>query len=166
MTKTFFHRVEPSKKVSFHLNPIASDVIKAIEKFQFPISVTTKVSGRVSIFSKFKALIRDKFLMKPSYQRSFGTKETAAGSEPRLNIVTLLLTPKETTGPPAAEPELVKQKKAMKKVMKLGSCCDGNNMWLPLSKRSKGIPNIFFSGKWAFLTSALAIRSAGFTITS
>jgi hypothetical protein len=149
MAKTFFHRVEPSKKVSFHLNPIASDVSKAIEKFHFPTSVTTKVSGRVSIFSKFKALIRDKFLMKPSYQRSLGTKEAAAGSELRLNIVTLLLTPKETTGPPAADQELVK-KKAMKKVMKPGSCCDGNNMWLPLSKRSKGIPNMFLVGNGHF----------------
>jgi hypothetical protein len=96
------------------LNPVAREVSKAIEKFHFPISsVTTKVSGRVSIiFSKFKALIRNKFLLtKPSYQRSLGTKETAAGSE-LLNIVTLLLTPKEATGTPtAAEQELVTRRR-------------------------------------------------------
>ncbi|KAK3150296.1 hypothetical protein QOZ80_3AG0231380 [Eleusine coracana subsp. coracana] len=155
--KTFFHRVEPSKKVSFHLNPVASDVSKAIEKFHFPISVTTKVSGRVSILSQFKALIRDKFLMKSSYQRSLGTKETAAGNE-LLNIVTLLLTPKEATGP-TAEEKLGKNK-AMK-VVRPG-WCDGKNVWLPLSKGSKGISSMFLSGKWAFLTSALAIRTPGY----
>ncbi|WVZ55212.1 hypothetical protein U9M48_005904 [Paspalum notatum var. saurae] len=163
MPKTIFHHVEPSKKVSFHLNPIASDVSKAIEKFHFPISVTTKVSGRVSIFSKFKALIRDKFLVKKpsSYQsRSlFVSKETAAVSE-LLQIVSLLLTPKEVTGPTTTEQELVIKK--AKKVMKPGSGSDGSQPWLlPLSKRSKGISSMFFSGKWAFLTSALAIRTSG-----
>ncbi|KAL6589767.1 hypothetical protein ACP70R_050214 [Stipagrostis hirtigluma subsp. patula] len=157
--KTFFHRVEPSKKVSFHVNPIASDVSKAIEKFHFPISVTTKVSGRISIFSKFKALVRDKlFLTKQStYQRSLGSKETAAVSE-LLQIVSLLLTPKEVTGP-TTEHELVKKK--AKKVMKPESGCDGNSVWLPLSKGSKSISSMFLSGKWAFLTSALAIRTPG-----
>ncbi|RLN39752.1 hypothetical protein C2845_PM01G00900 [Panicum miliaceum] len=160
--KTFFHRVEPSKKVSFHLNPLASDVSKAIEKFHFPISVTTKVSGRVSIFSKFKALIRDKFLVtKPSsYQRSLGGKETATVSE-LLRIVSLLLTPKEVTGPKTTEQELVKKK--AEKVMKPEFGCEGSDTWLvPVSKRSKGISSMFFSGKWAaFLTSALAIRTPG-----
>uniref|UniRef100_A0A0A9D6H0 NAC domain-containing protein n=1 Tax=Arundo donax TaxID=35708 RepID=A0A0A9D6H0_ARUDO len=157
--KTFFHRVEPPKKVSFHLNPVARDVSKAIEKFHFPISVPAKISGRVSFFSKFKALIRDKFLMKPSsYQRSLGSKDTAAVSE-LLQIVSLLLTPKEVTGP-ATEQELVKKK--AKKVMKPGSGSDGSSVWfLPLSKGSKGISSMFFSGKWAFLTSALAIRAPG-----
>ncbi|CAL4928719.1 unnamed protein product [Urochloa decumbens] len=163
VAKTCFHRVEPSKKVSFHLNPLASDISKAIEKFHFPISVTTKVSGRVSIFSKFKAIIRDKFLViKPStYQRSLGSKETAAVSE-LLQIVSLLLTPKEVAGPTTTtEQELVKKK--AKKVMQPGSGCEGSDAWLlpPLSKRSKGISSMFFSGKWAFLTSALAIRTPG-----
>lgn len=159
--KTFFHRVEPSTKVSFHLNPLASDVSKAIEKFHFPISVTTKVSGRVSIFSKFKALIRDKFLVtkSSSYQRSLGNKETATVSE-LLQIVSLLLTPKEVTGPTTTEQELVKKK--AEKVMKPEFGCEGSDAWLvPLSKRSKGISSMFFSGKWAFLTSALAIRTPG-----
>lgn len=157
---TIFHHVEPSKKVSFHLNPIASDVSKAIEKFHFPTSVTTKISGRVSIFSKFKALIRDKFLVKkpPSYQGSL-SKETAAVSD-LLQIVSLLLTPKEVTGPTTTEKELVKK---ANKVMKPGSGCDGSQAWLlPLSTRSKGISSMFFSGKWAFLTSALAIRTPGY----
>ncbi|KAF8780205.1 hypothetical protein HU200_001872 [Digitaria exilis] len=161
--KTFFHRVEPSKKVSFHLNPLASDVSKAIEKFHFPISATTKViSGRVSIFSKFKALIRDKFLMTKasSYQRSLGSKETAAVSELLQIVSSLLLTPMEVTGPTTTEQELVKNK--AKKVMKPGSGCEGSDAWLvPLSKRSKDISSMFFSGKWTFLTSALAIRTPG-----
>jgi hypothetical protein len=146
------------------LNPLASDVSKAIEKFHFPISVTAKVSGRVSIFSKFKALVRDKFLVtKPSsHQRSLGSKETAAVSE-LLQIVSLLLTPKEVTGPTTTDEqeELVKNK--AKKVMEPGSGCEGSDdAWLvPVSKRSKGISSMFFSGKWAFLTSALAIRTPG-----
>ena len=127
------------------MNPLASDVSKAIEKFHFPISVTTKVSGRVSIFSKFKALIRDKFLVtKPSsyYQRSLGNKETATVSE-LLQIVSLLLTPKEVTGPTTTEQELVKKK--AEKVMKPEFGCEGSDAWLvPLSKRSKGISSMFF----------------------
>lgn len=151
--KTFFHRIEPSKKVSFHLNPVASDVSEAIEKFHFPI--TTKVSGRVSIFSKFKALVRDKFLMRPSYKRSLGSKETTVSE--LLQIVSLLLAPKEVTGP--TEQELVKKK--AKEVMKPGWGCDGgNNVWLPLSK-GKGISSMFLGGKWTFLTSALAICTPG-----
>lgn len=153
--KTFFHRIEPSKKVSFHLNPVASDVSEAIEKFHFPI--TTKVSGRVSIFSKFKALIMDKFLMRPSYKRYLGSKETTASD--LLQIVSLLLAPKEVTGP--IEQELVKKK--AKEVMKPGpgwGCDGGNNVWLPLSK-GKGISSMFLSGKWTFLTSALAICTPG-----
>ncbi|KAJ1299072.1 hypothetical protein BS78_01G503200 [Paspalum vaginatum] len=161
--KTIFHHVEPSKKVSFHLNPIASDVSKAIEKFHFPISVTTKVSGRVSVFSKFKALIRDKFLVKKlsSYQsRSLVSKETAAVSE-LLQILSLLLTPKQVTGPTTSTEQELVIKKA-KKMIKPGSGSDGSQQWLlPLSKRSKGISSMFFSGKWAFLTSALAIRTSG-----
>lgn len=169
---TFFHHVEPSKKVSFHLNPIASEVSKATEKFHFPISVATKVSGSVSIFSKFKAIIRDKFLVKkPSssslYQRSSGSKETVAVSELLQIVSSLLLTPMEVTGPATittttttTEQELVKK---AKKVMKLGPGCDGSHhAWLlPLSKRSKGISSMFLSGKWTFLTSALAIRTPG-----
>ncbi|KAL6847498.1 hypothetical protein ACP4OV_022524 [Aristida adscensionis] len=157
--ETFFHQVEPSTKVRFHLNPMASDVSKAIEKFHFPIT-PNKVSGRFSIFSKFKALIRDKLsLMKPSYQRSLGSKERAAVSE-LLQIVSLLLTPKEATGP-NTEQELVK-KKAKKVMKKPGSGCDGDCLWLPLSKgSSKGISSMFLSGKWALLTSALAIRPPG-----
>ncbi|XP_006649289.1 NAC domain-containing protein 86-like [Oryza brachyantha] len=153
--KTFFHRIEPSKKVSFHSNPAASAVSKATEKFHFPI-LTTKVSGRVSIFSKFKALIRDKlFLMRPSssYQRLGSSKETTVSE--LLQIVSLLLAPKQVTGP--TEQELVKKK--AKEVMKPGWGRDGSNkLWLPLSK-GKGISSMFLSGKWTFLTSALAIRT-------
>jgi hypothetical protein len=152
--KTFFHRIEPSKKVSFHSNPAATAVSKATEKFHFP--VTTKVSGRVSIFSKFKALIRDKFLMmRPShsYQR-LGSKETTVNE--LLQIVSLLLAPEQINGCPT-EQELVKKK--AKEVMKPGWGREGSNkLWLPLSK-GKGISSMFLSGKWTFLTSALAIST-------
>ncbi|KAL5210720.1 hypothetical protein ABZP36_006343 [Zizania latifolia] len=138
--KTFFHRVEPSKKVSFHSNPVASTVVgKAAEKFHFP--VTAKVSGRVSIFTKFKALIRDKFLMRPSCQSRSGNKETTVTSE-LLQVVSLLLVPKEVvTG--ATEQELVK-KKAKEEMMKpAGWGRDGSNrLWL-LPSKGKGIFSMF-----------------------
>ncbi|KAL5218174.1 hypothetical protein ABZP36_018858 [Zizania latifolia] len=149
--KTFFHRVEPSKKVSFHSNPLANTVSNATEKFHSP--VTAEVSGRVSIFSKLKALIRGKLLMRPSYQRS-GSKETTVSE--LLQIVSLLLAPKEATGP-TDEQELVKKK--AKEVMKPGWGRNGSNkLWLPPSK-GKGISSMFLSGKWTLLSSALAIRT-------
>uniref|UniRef100_A0A0D9VNS9 NAC domain-containing protein n=1 Tax=Leersia perrieri TaxID=77586 RepID=A0A0D9VNS9_9ORYZ len=154
--KTFFHRIEPSKKIRFHSNPAATAVSKATtEKFHFP--VTTKViSGRVSIFSKLKALIRDKFLMRrPSsnYQR-LGSKETTVAE--LLQIVSLLLAPKQITGP--TEQVLVK-KKAKEVMKKPGWGRDGGNkLWLPIPK-GKGISSMFLSGKWTFLTSALAIST-------
>ncbi|PWZ05889.1 NAC domain-containing protein 86 [Zea mays] len=168
--KTFFHHVEPSKKVSFHLNnnPVASDddVSKATGKSRSPIIsvMTTKDSGSsFSVFSKLKALIRDKFLLKKlpsSCQRSLlGSKETAAVSELLQMVVSsLLLTPTEVTGPTTEREELTR--KAMKPAGPRR--CDGSHAWLlPLPKRSKGISSMFFSGKWAFLTSALAIRAPG-----
>lgn len=102
-----------------------------------------------------KALIRGKFLMmrKPSsmYQRSEMTVSEL------LQIVSLLLAPKEVT---EQEPELVRKKA---KKVKPGWGCDGcNNPWqLGLPKRNKGISSMFLSGKWAFLTTALAIRAPG-----
>lgn len=146
---TFFHRVEPPKMVSFHLNPVASKVGKAIEKSHY-LPVTSKVSGstKVSIFGKVKALIRGKFLKRPSsqYQRS----ETTVSE--LLQIVSLLLAPNEVT---EQEAELV-GKKAKK--VKPGWGCDGS--WQPKWNK-QGIFSMFFRGKWAFLTSALAIRAPG-----
>jgi len=60
-----------------------------------------------------------------------------------LQIVSLLLTPKEVTGPTTTEQELVKKK--AEKVMKQEFGCEGSDAWLvPLSKRSKGISSMFF----------------------
>lgn len=159
--KTFFHRVEPPKKVSFHLNPAASEVSKAIEKFHY-LPVTSKVSGsgsssRVSVFGKVKALIRGKFPTmrrppSPQHQRS----ETTVSE--LLQIVSLLLAPKEV---------VIEQEEMVRKKVKPGRWgCDGgcSSSWhlgLP-GKGSKGISSMFLSGKWAFLTSALAaIRAPG-----
>uniref|UniRef100_A0ACD5WTD5 Uncharacterized protein n=1 Tax=Avena sativa TaxID=4498 RepID=A0ACD5WTD5_AVESA len=156
VAETFFHRIEPPKMVSFHLNPVASEVGKAIEKFHY-LPVTSKVSGissRVSIFGKVKSLIRGKFLSmrRPSsqYQRS----ETTVSE--LLQIVSLLLAPKEVT----EQEELVGKKE---KKVKPGWGCDGcNGSWqLGPPKGNKGISSMFLSGKWAFLTSALAIRAPG-----
>ena len=141
--------------VSFHLNPVASEVGRATEKFSY-LPVTSKVSGsRVSIFGKVKALIRGKFLRRrptSQYQRS----ETTVSE--LLQIVSLLLAPKEVT---EQEEELVRKKA---KKVKPGWGCDGcNSSWqLGLPKGNKqGISSMFLSGKWAFLTSALAIRASG-----
>lgn len=153
-SKTFFHRVEPPKMVSFHLNPVASEVGKAIEKFRY-LPVASKVSGssRVSIFGKVKALIRGKLLTRRSSSQ-YQSSETTVSE--LLQIVSLLLAPKEVT-----EEEEPVGKKAKK--VKPGWGCDGcNSAWqFGLPKGSKGISSMFLSGKWAFLTSALAIRAPG-----
>ncbi|XP_037437222.1 uncharacterized protein LOC119304159 [Triticum dicoccoides] len=163
--KTFFHRVEPPKKVSFHLNPAASEVSKAIEKFHY-LPVTSKVSGsgssssRVSVFGKVKALIRGKFptMRRPPSPLQHQRPETTVSE--LLQIVSLLLAPKEAVT--EREEEMVSRKKV--KPGRRG--CDGgcSSSWqlgLP-GKGSKGISSMLLSGKWAFLTSALAaVRAPG-----
>ncbi|THU56194.1 hypothetical protein C4D60_Mb11t14710 [Musa balbisiana] len=60
-TKTFFHHVEPSKKVSFHLNPTGrQDAVAETSE------LATKAGGRFSFFSRFKAFVRDKLMGKSS----------------------------------------------------------------------------------------------------
>jgi hypothetical protein len=140
--------------VSFHLNPVASEVGKAIEKFHY-LPVTSKVSGsRVSIFGKVKALIRNKFVTMRRPSSQYQKSETTVSE--LLQIVSLLLAPKEVT-----EQEELVRKKAKK--VKPGRDCDGcNNSWqLGLPKGSKCISSMFLSGKWTFLRSPLAIRAPG-----
>ncbi|XP_044979941.1 uncharacterized protein LOC123447411 [Hordeum vulgare subsp. vulgare] len=158
--KTFFHRVEPPNKVSFHLNPAASEVSKAIEKFHY-LPVTSKVSAsgsssRVSVFGKVKALIRGKFptMRRPPSSSSLPRhRRSETTVSELLQIVSLLLAPKGDV----TEREETARKKA--KPGRWG--CDGGcgSSWqlvgLP-GKGSKGISSMFLSGKWAFLTSALA----------
>lgn len=84
--------------VSVHLSPVASDVVsKATEKFHSPITVTVT---KASVFSKLKALVRDKFLVgkTPSScrRRSLGNKEIAAVSE-LLQIVRSVVAPLNDT---------------------------------------------------------------------
>ncbi|KQK23951.1 uncharacterized protein LOC100843938 isoform X2 [Brachypodium distachyon] len=173
--ETFFHRVEPPNKVSFHLNPAANSSVgvgKAIsEKIHCSyhyLPVTSKVSGSnkvSSIFSKVKALVRDKFMArKPSLSLHRRRSEETATVSELLQIVSLLLAAPSSNKEVTEQGDLVARKKAKEPVMMkppVWGCDDGcSNPWLPKRNNNKGISGMFLSGKWAFLTSALlAIRA-------
>ncbi|XP_073001879.1 NAC domain-containing protein 54-like [Typha latifolia] len=55
MAKTIYHPIEPSKKISFYMNPVARDGV-VVGRFH----LSTNEVSRVSIFSKFKTFMRDK----------------------------------------------------------------------------------------------------------
>lgn len=57
ISDTFFHRVEPSKKVSFHLNPVKAREAAAMT-FEHG-GARSGDGGRASFFSKFKAFVRE-----------------------------------------------------------------------------------------------------------
>ncbi|TVU48594.1 hypothetical protein EJB05_08235 [Eragrostis curvula] len=174
-------QVENLRGVRLHNNDLGEIVVEGDESSptecitQYPIADAADNSGEAGhltdptdaggldttpIFSQSQpddfAIGFDDVNPSASFDLSLGSKESATGSE-LLQIVSLLLTPKEVTGP-TSEQQLVQKAK----VMKPGWGCDGNNVWLPLSKGSKGISSMFLSGKWAFLTSALAIRTPGY----
>nr|CAD1844658.1 unnamed protein product [Ananas comosus var. bracteatus] len=138
VAETHFHQIEPSKKVSFHMNPMARDnvLVETIEKGR----------SRVSVFSKFKAFMRDKIngekiSMKPckrSLEQAI-SMEQASLKENQMK--------EEKEG--ACSNEL-KQVKNWKK------SDQENNIWFP-GVRKRGFVSMLLYGKWAFFTAPFAL---------
>ncbi|OAY66168.1 NAC domain-containing protein 86 [Ananas comosus] len=165
VAETHFHQIEPSKKVSFHMNPMARDnvLVETIEKGR----------SRVSVFSKFKAFMRDKIngekiSMKPC-KRSLGN-ETMSGM---LQVVsTVILNSCVYLGDVSEQAISMEQaslKENQMKEEKEGACSNElkqvknwkksdqeNNIWFP-GVRKRGFVSMLLYGKWAFFTAPFAL---------
>lgn len=168
VAETFFHHVEPSKKISFHLSPmVAQDVV---ERFEFP----TKHSGRFSMFSRFKAFIQEKLLGKISMKAwgsSFVGDESLNGM---LQIAAVLLTSCMYFGEVSEQANRREQYFSNGQITNgkgEGGCLDGlkkvkkveaKNIWLP-GVRWRSVVSMFSNAKWSFLAAAFASYASKIT---
>ncbi|WOL10710.1 NAC domain-containing protein [Canna indica] len=89
-SNTFFHHVEPSKKVSFHLNPVVEKRHVTVHLVEELSTFRSTTGARPSFFSRFKAFMRDKWLTRnrpPCKSLLHGRLSEMMG-----NIVAVLLT--------------------------------------------------------------------------
>ncbi|RWW09386.1 hypothetical protein GW17_00027130 [Ensete ventricosum] len=166
-TKTFYHHVEPSKKVSFHLNPTGRQDADAEGS-----ELATKAGGRFSFFSRFKAFVRDKLMGKSSLLGS-GRRVTEM-----LEIVAVLRTSCAYLG--EASEQTISRRQAMKderetaysimnkkkkknnnnkakETWKCGGSVQESNIWFP-DVSMRGISRMFLRGKLPFLTFASGVN--------
>ncbi|XP_073101771.1 NAC domain-containing protein 54 isoform X1 [Elaeis guineensis] len=168
VAETFFHHVEPSKKISFHLNPMVMQDV--VERFEFP----TKDRGRFSFFSRFKAFIQEKLLGKISMKawgRSFIGDESVNGM---LQIAAVLLTSCMYFGEVSQQANRRKHyfsKGQMMNAKREGGYLDGlkkvkkvdeKNIWFP-TVRGRRIGSMILNAKWSFLTAAFAFYASKLT---
>nr|XP_018676037.1 PREDICTED: NAC domain-containing protein 86-like isoform X2 [Musa acuminata subsp. malaccensis] len=164
-TKTFFHHVEPSKKVSFHLNPTGrQDAVAETSE------LATKAGGRFSFFSRFKAFVRDKLMGKSSLLRN-GRRVNEM-----LEIVAVLRTSCAYLGDASEQTisrrqamkeeretaySIMNMKKKKKKKAKETWKCRGSvqesNIWFP-DVSMRGISRMFLRGKLPFLAFASGVN--------
>ncbi|XP_008778272.2 NAC domain-containing protein 86-like [Phoenix dactylifera] len=168
VAETFFHHVEPLKKISFHLNPMVTQDV--VESFEFP----SKDRGSFSFFSRFKAFIQKKLIGKISMRacgRSFIGDETMNGM---LQIVAVLLALCMYFGEVSEQANRRKQRSSKGQIMKergeggyleglkMVKKVDEKNIWFP-SVRGRSIVSMFSNAKWSFLTAAFAFYASKLT---
>ncbi|XP_068640747.1 NAC domain-containing protein 54-like [Aristolochia californica] len=164
-SETFFYRMEPSTKVSVHLNRIMA------YDFVLPnLEMPTKDRGKGSFMGKFKAFAGDKLMgihsSMISWRRWQFLNETLRST---FTVFALLLTSNIDIGE-ASEGctamterrkedcyNVVKEEKEVR-----NSKCSGNRKNdCVISTRGRSMSTIFLNRKWPFLTAALALKRRG-----
>ncbi|XP_065029480.1 NAC domain-containing protein 54-like [Musa acuminata AAA Group] len=164
-TKTFFHHVEPSKKVSFHLNPTGrQDAVAETSE------LATKAGGRFSFFSRFKAFVRDKLMGKSSLlgngRRVNEMLEIVAvlrtscaylgdASEQTISRRQAMKEERETAY--SMNMKKKKKKKKAKETWKCRGSVQESNIWFP-DVSMRGISRMFLRGKLPFLAFASGVN--------
>ncbi|THU69345.1 hypothetical protein C4D60_Mb08t13450 [Musa balbisiana] len=156
MIETFFHRIEPSKKVSFHLSPVARGDMAAETHGD-----AARSRGRFPFFSRVKAFIQDKFVRNEACQGNGRASEV-------LEIAPLVLSSR--TNQSEAKGQVMEQereggcttwnKKEENKKNRRGVDCE-SNVWFPDLRGGRGICRMFLLGKLPFLLSS-ALPPHGF----
>jgi len=138
VAERFFHHVEPSKKISVHLNPI-------VERGTM-VERSEEVRNRVSFFGRLKSYIRNSFTdIKKSLKPCKGSFQGNGSVTVLHHLMSIVLVSCVYHG--EASEDQATDGKWMKKIKKLG--------------RNKGLSNMFLNGKWSFLAVALALYALG-----
>ncbi|RWW46844.1 hypothetical protein BHE74_00047208, partial [Ensete ventricosum] len=153
MIETFFHRIEPSKKVSFHSSPAARGDMAAEAHGD-----AARIRGRLRFFSRVKAFVQDKLIIRSDAGQGNGRAseviEIAAfvlTSHTNQSEAKRRVTEEEERGGGCTTR---KKKEEKRKNRRGGDDCESSNIWFP-DMRGRGICRMFLHGKLPLLSTAL-----------
>ncbi|RZR72538.1 hypothetical protein BHM03_00014469, partial [Ensete ventricosum] len=153
MIETFFHRIEPSKKVSFHSSPAARGDMAAEAHGD-----AARIRGRLPFFSRVKAFVQDKLIIRSDAGQGNGRAseviEIAAfvlTSHTNQSEAKRRVTEEEERGGGCTTR---KKKEEKRKNRRGGDDCESSNIWFP-DMRGRGICRMFLHGKLPLLSTAL-----------
>ncbi|XXG71957.1 hypothetical protein AAC387_Pa07g1168 [Persea americana] len=173
--ETFFHRVEPSSSVSFHMSPFVTP------EFVVPKSeIRRKCRLKGSMSSKFKVVATEKFMgIKTSVKPRMGSCLINEMMSSIVSIMAFLLTTCIYLGEdlehegmkndlPTSDNALNGRKEQdcsgkveeMKELERMKWEAEKRNSWF-ITIRGISISNMFLNWKWHFLTTALALCAYG-----